>query len=270
MKLVLGIPVVNQVELTTECIESIIGTVSSPTGLFCVTIDNGSTPAYQGNLVLRNEINRGYYYPLKQLYDTFPNTDLIALCHNDLLFYEHGWDERLKDCFERDPQLGLVGFAGSSQVDAAGGRGTGTMMNFRGERGQTQAGYRISGIEPAVSLDSLFMCFRREVIPSLLIDDDIALCHFYDRIWTLRTIEAGWHVGVLGIEIDHQGGQTSTGGDYNATAIQWCEAHGIPVENGNGDLAMYLEAERRYLTEYRDEKHLIPCSINSNYDITSC
>ena len=108
---------------------------------------------------------------------------------------------------------------------------------------------------------------RRDVIPSLGIDEDIALCHFYDRIWTLRTIEAGWHVGVLGIEIDHRGGITSTGNDYNQTAIDWCQSRGIAVENNNGDLAMYLEAERRYLTEYREGKHMIPCQINSSYDI---
>ena len=136
MRLVLGIPVVNQVALTTECVESIVGTVSSPSDFFCVTIDNGSTPAYQGNLVIRNEVNRGYYYPLKQLYDTFPEADLIALVHNDVLFYERGWDMRLRASFIKDPKLGLVGFAGSAQIDAAGGRGTGTMMNFRGAQGQ--------------------------------------------------------------------------------------------------------------------------------------
>lgn len=270
MKLVIGTPVLNQYELTREHFKSVVATVGDPDTYHQVVFDNGSVPVYEstpGTDVIHNGQNRGFYYPLKQLAEAHPDADLIGLMHNDVFFYEYGWDLRVKDCFATDPKLGLIGLVGSSQVDSAGGRGGGTMMNFRGAVGQQQAGIRLTDLAPAVCLDSLFMVFRREVIPSLLIDENITLCHFYDKIWTMRTIEAGWRVGVLGIDIDHMGGQTSTTSDYDQTARAWCEKRGIPVPQ-SGDLAMYLEAERRWLTEYRDQKHFIPCSISPTYEIT--
>jgi len=273
MKIVLGLPVVGQEHLTQQCVESIETTVYDRTQFQLVLVDNGSQPSfdtssYAGDVFpltgYRNEANLGFYYPLLQLSQRYPDAELLGLAHNDVLFYENGWDQRLRLAFQSDPKLGLVGLCGSNQADLAGGRGGGTMMRFRGDKGQQQAGERVTELRPAVLLDSLFLMFRRDVIPHLNIDEDISLCHFYDKIWSLRTIEAGYHVAVLGSEIDHLGGQTSTSKAYDDVARAWCEQRGIPVPT-SGDLAMYLEAERRFLSEYRDQKRLLPCMVHANY-----
>jgi hypothetical protein len=139
-------------------------------------------------------------------------------------------------------------------------------------RGQDpSAGRRIEGIEPAIVLDSLFMLFRRDVIPHLVRDDekweDITLAHFYDRIWPIRTIEAGYHVVTMGTDNDHIGGLTTTGNErYRNDCIKFLEDRGIPYDNPETE--MYLLAERRYLGEYRDQKRWLPAIIREGYDVT--
>src|SRR5574343_633407 len=246
--IVLGIPVVNQHQLTKDCLHALSNaTTVFPNEVTVVLIDNGSREPYS----------------LKEF---------IGLMHNDVLMYEPGWEGRIVDEFRKDQHLGLIGLVGSNEVDSNGGRGGGTMCNFNGTRGQSQAaGLKITTLRPAVCLDSLFMMFRRNVIPLMNIDEHIAPCHFYDKLWTLRTVENNWRVGCLGLEIDHMGGMTAIGDtQYWDDAVTWCKEQKIPlVKNQAGDddggLTVYLEAEKRFLGEYRDQKKRIPCRIDDNW-----
>jgi len=217
--------------------------------------------------VVRNAKNIGYYAPLKQIADMFPDEELIGLIHNDMLIYEENWNQRLRDCFEADPQLMLVGFCGSNEVDERGGRGGGTLVNFRGAQGYQSpaAGGKNPGLVPAACLDSLFMMFRREAIDLLSEDwENLPLAHFYDRIWPLKLVEQGYHVATIGVECDHMGGQTTVANiRYREDCIRWLDERGLPYEDPETE--MYLVAERRYLGEYRDQKHFIPCRINGDY-----
>lgn len=283
--IVLGIPVVNQKQLTKDCLHALSNsTTKFPNEVNVVVIDNGSRTQkyspfdfphknYPFNIKLKqNKQNLGYYLPLRQLYEEYPDAEFIGLMHNDVFIYEPGWEERIVNEFRKDQHLGLIGLVGSNEVDSNGGRGGGTMCNFNGTRGQSQsAGLKITELHPAMILDSLFMMFRREVIPQLLIDEKIAPCHFYDKIWSMRTIENNWRVGCLGLEIDHMGGMTAIGDtQYWDDAVSWCKANNIPlVKNDIGDedggLTVYIEAERRFLSEYRDQKKRIPSRINDQW-----
>ena len=69
-----------------------------------------------------------------------------------------------RDAFARDAQLGLLGFVGSSEIDSAGGRGLGTMLNFQGIGLGTSAeqhGRRMTDLQPAAVLDGCALIFRR-------------------------------------------------------------------------------------------------------------
>lgn len=270
MKIVLGIPIIDQHEMTRDLLETLDATTIDPRNLKVFIIDNASENPYTAihDLsfdveVIRNERNEGFYWPLLQVVDHALSTDLVGLCHNDLLFYENGWDLRVRESFDGDAALGMLGFCGSDQVDYNGGRGGGTMCFFRGTKGQSQAaGLRIRDLRPAVVLDSLFMVMRQPVVDFLEIDDGIVPCHFMDRIWPMRIMEKGWKVGVLGIEIDHLGGMTEVAmiERYQMDAAVWCAENNI--DSGNDPaLAIYKEAERRFLSEFRDEKHLIPSQM---------
>lgn len=282
--MILGLPVVEGHELTAVAIDHIMKNRHFK-NTKVVIIDNGSDKPYESDNpdvhVIRNEENIGFYQPLKQLYDAYPDEEIIGIMHNDLMLYEPGFDLRMLTEFGHDPQLGLIGLCGSREVDERGGRGAYTVCNFMGRevpvgdqiwRGQDpSAGRRIEGIEPAIVLDSLFMLFRRDVIPHLVRDDekweDITLAHFYDRIWPIRTIEAGYHVVTMGSDNDHIGGMTTTGNErYRNDCIKFLDDRGIPYENPETE--MYLVAERRYLDEYRDQKRWLPAIIREGYDVT--
>jgi len=271
MRLIIGVPVMNKKDMTADFLAYLGRTIADRDDTTVIVIDNGSKPRYlikdlpkTGLLtyIIHNPVNQGFYKPLGQLLQYDP-AELVALAHNDLLFYEQGWDRRLKEAYAADPVLGIVGVCGSDQVDLFGGRGGGTMCYFRGERGQSQdAGLRITTLEPAAILDSMFMAFRREVAELLVTGEEPTPAHFYDKIWPMRAMEAGWKVAVLGTEVDHLGGTTLVAEPaFWPDMERWCREHGIePGENPT--MAVYLEAERRWLTEFREQKGLMPGRID--------
>lgn len=250
-------------------------------------------------LVIRSKTNKGYYQPLIDLYDLFTD-ELIGLMHNDMVLYEQDWDQRMAGAFSSDPLLGLVGLCGSNELDSLGGRGGGTKCFFRGASiivGEKQilaqsqdAGLRIYDLVPSVVLDSLFMMFRRKVITKLTRTanewNEITLAHFYDRIWPCRVIEAGYRVGTMGVECDHLGGMTTTANErYRDDCIKFLDQRGIPfrtdgpdmviaaesldprnIPSGNPETEMYLLAERRFLNEYREQKHFLPVIVDANWN----
>lgn len=266
MGIVLACPALDGMDLTHQLMRSLADTVVSPVDFTFVIIDNGSEVPYRADdyrwypfrvRVIRNDSNTGYYAPLLQAAALATDGDIVGLIHNDVIIYEKGWDQRVIQSFVARPDLGMIGFVGSDEVDSAGGRGGGTMCFFRGEKGQTQdAGKRVTDLVPAAILDSVVMLVRKPVIPALKIDENISICHFYDKIWPLRLYEAGWKTGVLGVEMDHMGGMTAVVNPrYHESAREWCRKHGLSDDDPG--TAIYLDAENRFLGEYR-AKRMIP------------
>ena len=286
--MILGIPVIDGHDLTENLFDSFVDTVADPAHFTAVIIDNASTVPYEWSTYRRypfhvevkhNVRNLGFYAPLLDLALDYPD-DTVGLVHNDMLLYTHGWDVLMAQAFEADPLLGLIGLCGSNEIDERGGRGAGTMCNFMGKEimvgdkqytGQSpSAGLHITGLQAACVLDSLFMLFRRDMVHKLMTNIDLwhnlPLAHFYDRIWPVRTIEAGYRVGVMGIDCDHLGGMTTTANErYRDDCIMWLTEHAQPYDNPETE--MYLLAERRFLGEYREQKHFIPCRVGSNYEL---
>lgn len=276
MKIVLGIPVLNKKEVTDECISYLVKSVQAEDDFHLEVIDNASDEPYVlpedlpfGASVLRNEENKGFYYPIVQLEERYPDVDVIAVMHNDVFIYEFGWDERLRFFFEDDPKLGVVGFCGSDEVDILGGRGGGTMCNFNGSRGQLQehTGKRIRDLQAALILDSMFMAFAKGVIPQIGIPENVPPAHFWDKILPMRAVEHDWHVAVLGIDIDHLGGTTLVAEPRFETDMRaWCAKWDIDPGQ-NAGMAVYLEAERQWLSEYRDQKRMMPLKVANDHTI---
>ena len=285
--LTIYIPVIDHHELTAKCLAHFKETVN-PAEFRVIIVDNGSDVPYRAEEfdvpfkvnVIRNEENLGGYYPLLQAYTLLLDkaagqlhyNDCIGLMHNDVFVYEPGWDKRVCDAFAQDAKLGLIGFCGSNEVCDRGGRGGGTMCNFDGRNGQLQqhTGKRVTNLEPAIILDSLTMIFRAQAIPFLRIDENIVQCHFYDKIWSMRIAESGLRVAVLGILIDHMGGQTAVGmAKYAESAARWCKSHGLPYNEADVNSAghaVYCEAERRMFEEFAP-KGMIPCRVDNGYNL---
>lgn len=255
-------------DLTEQLLASLANTVLSPDSFTFVIIDNGSDKPYkytdyQGKypfdvIVVRNPKNIGYYQPILQVEEMATDADIVGLIHNDVIIYEQGWDSRVTQSFATSPFVGMIGFVGSDQVDAIGGRGGGTMCFYRGEKGQSQAaGLRIHDLRPAIILDSVVMLMRAYVVPLLGVTTETPLCHFVDKVWPMRLFVAGHKTAVLGVEMDHIGGMTSTDDAFNVSAKEWATKHG-QAEAEDPGMAVYLDAERRFLSEFRDERRMIP------------
>lgn len=284
---VLYIPVVNQHELTRECVGYLNETVEDKKDFMVLLIDNGSDVPYTLSefegldipiTIINNTENLSGYYVILQaekfLKDNYAinSQNLIGFMHNDVFVYERGWDIRVKSEFQKDLRLALVGFCGSDEVCDRGGRGGGTMCYFDGRKGQKQAntGKRVTDLKPALILDSLTMIFRANVIPFLKVDETICPAHFYDKIWSMRLADMGFHVGVMGIQIDHLGGMTSVlEAKYYEAAAKWCDKFGIGYDKtqpATAGQAVYLEAERRMFEEFAP-RGLIPSRVDNGWFI---
>lgn len=281
--MILVMPVMDGHEWTQRTVRSMEETVSG--GRFALVVwDNGSEVPYTREefeglpfsySVCRSVGNAGYYAPLFEGWED--EDELVGLVHNDLFFHELRWNERVERAFAEDDRLGVAGFVGSYEVDEHGGRGAGTMCNFREKDahgnviGQPQtAGELIHGLRPSLVLDSLFMLFRASALVDIDSDaDDLPLAHFYDKIWPLRLVEANWRVGTLGVEVSHWGGITCVLNQrYVADCKRWCWERGVrEVPNDDWQLQMYREAERRLLSEHKTSGGLIPSRINLDWSV---
>lgn len=259
--IILGLPVVNQHFITKQCVKNL---KCKDTKI--VIIDNASREPYLKSEnpaeIIRNKTNRGYYYPLLQLYKKFPDADYIGLMHNDL-FLKEEWEDRLKEAF-KDPKMGVVGIAGSMEVDSSGGRGNGILCNL-GESMPPNA-TRMTGFSPALLLDGIFMVFRREVIPLLEIDEDIPLFNFVDRQWFLRLFKLGWRSGIIGIKAEHLGGMTEVGDvQYAKDAENWLRERNLVVKGEAAPTTMFNLAQEIYLKEHKGS--LIPSRIDTKWQL---
>lgn len=270
-KMVLGIPAIDQHDFTFNAVKYIFDNSSKMHDIKIVIFDNNSDKPYSLSdfngfntekiFIIRNECNEGYYYPLLRLYDLFPSESIIGLVHNDLYIYEKKWDAYLMKEFDSNSDLGIVGFAGGRKINIHGGREDD--FNFMDINLLLDESKRKT-IKPCMAVDSLFMALRREVIPSLKINNTIMPCHAYDRIWSIRAILSGWKVAILGIWCHHIGGTTEHSDKFSKLAEEWCNTNNIPIQNKNPNITMCLEGDRRFREEF---KSLYPAFIKDDFSV---
>lgn len=298
LNLTVVVPFYNQPELTTQALKFLVDNKTNPETKI-VAFDNGSDKDIEipeGVEYMHVESNICNYPVFKEL-TTIAKTSVIAVFHSDLFVYERGYDDKILQTFDENQQLGLVGFVGSNEIDGNGGRGSGTMSNFmglgvkddggivinpsqawdpwtanpmpeipvkwRGSKAEIH-GRRETNFARAAVVDGCSMIFRRKALEEIGHRDNFPIHHFYDRLMSCMMLEKGWQVGVLGIQFDHISGQTANQEQgYHEIAQMWCEAHGLTkrTPDMSWDNVLYLEAERQFLTEYRDQKHLIPIKV---------
>lgn len=281
MKLSVVVSVCGQHALADKAIRLLLENRTDP-NTRVVIIDNGGDFTEwdgfgeQDVYVIRPSQNIGVYPTFKMGMDATTD-EVVAFFHSDLMVTERGYDDKLLSTFRMNPDLGLVGFVGSTEIDAAGGRGGGTTSNFQGNEyflndvddhtlghwagspasahGRTDAGYTNAAV-----VDGCAMVLRRTAWEKIGYRENFPPHHFYDRLISTQMLEAGFKVAVLGIECDHISGQTVGGEKYFNFAKEWCEKNGI-FGADNPDHVVYTQAEHQWLTEYRDQKHLVPIRV---------
>jgi GT2 family glycosyltransferase len=273
MKISVIIPVLNQPDMCHAVIEQLYKTIDKDVEV--IVIDNGSEfPFIEPKAtVIRFGKSIGVYPVFAEGFK-YASGDIVAFLHSDLVIWETNWYKRVIAEFEKDDNLGMIGFIGSDQIDWAGGRGLGTTSNFQGLRldrwngsGASIHGKSSREFSEASVVDGCAMIIRREAWNDIGEREDFPPMQFYDRLISTQLIEKGWKIGVLGIECDHFSRQSMGEKEYVEMAMEWCVKNKIaPVSDHEGEpvnwnTTIYQEAERRWLKEYRDEKHIIPCSV---------
>lgn len=294
----LVIPTLNQVQLSKTCYKEIFANTIGEVEF--IILDNGSDLPIQEidfpkAKIVRNEKNIGVYPTVKQGFEVATG-DVVAFFHSDVVVWEKGWNLRVIDIFEKHEKLGLMGFIGSNEIDSSGGRGCGTTSQFQGRELtdgiKTWKGSRwdahgtfLNGFIKGAVVDGCTMILNRDCWNRMTYRENFPLHHFYDRLLCTQTLELGYDVGILGIEFDHFSGQT-VGHEvkYDMSAERWCNDNlSITTMNEwkennedwynnptnpsrfgslhNWDSVIYMEAEQRFLKEYRDEKHIVPIKI---------
>jgi len=239
--------------------------------------------------ILRNDYPTGSYYTMKKG-NELAEGDIVAFFHSDLLIWEKGWDRRIRNVFEENEKVGLIGFIGSTEIDSWGGRGIGTISNFQGRELEGYKGSvaemhgdRVTGFRLGAVVDGCAMIFRKKYLDEIGFRNDFPPHHFYDRLLSCQVLERGYQVGILGIACDHISGQVvNSEKKYHEMVGNWMkERYGSPEEwmqrfsdwwvndlnpskgivPNNNDAWVYMEAERQFLTEYRDQKHFIPLKV---------
>ena len=260
-----------------------------------ILVDNGSytpLPKYDADRIIRFEENIGVNAVFHR---TLPDLEAngfthVAHLHCDVMVREKEWDEFLLFAFDTDPKLALVGLLGSNEIDGAGGRGLGTASSFFGGEYNTGwaskaeiHGRRVRGKDAAAVVDHLFMSFPLEKLKQLPPQEEAGYAphHFYDRILACEILDRGWHIALLGLDVDHFGGGTGLCkvphegpelGVVNRDELyrRWLTSKGIPFapDANNLDYIVYTEAEKIFLNKWRDETHFVPFKVSPNHDIT--
>lgn len=288
MKLSIVIPTLNQIDLAKTCYKEILD--NSFVGTEFIILDNGSDEPIKQNdfpfaKIIRNEKNTGVYPTFKQGMEVATG-DVVAFLHSDVVVWEKGWDKKVLETFEKNTKLGLVGFIGSDEIGADGGRGLGTASNFQGKEitdgnkvwqgsAWNKHGALLLDYMKGAVVDGCVMILSRDAWNKIGYREDFPPHHFYDRLISTQVLEAGYSVGVLGIECDHISGQTvNQEKGYQKMGREWLRTHieelryknlleDIPKDISQivVDQSIYLIAEKMWLDEYRDKKHLIPIKV---------
>lgn len=235
-----AIPVIGNKPLLDKCVKLL--SENSRSGFHIIVIDNGSKEPMRHEAVglnLRNEENIGMVQSLKQAME-YCTTEILLYMHSDMFIYEKEWDWLLQAMFDSDPKLGLIGVVGARNAEADGGRSD-VLCSFRDGHVHGQK-TPPAQLHPVALLDGCFMAFRMEAaLDAKIPDEDFNTHHFYDKDWSLSVLMRGWKVGVIPLDCEHLGGQTSCRPEYN----EWAEKKG-------GDIAIYKENEQRYLSKWKD------------------
>ncbi len=293
MQLTIVYTVLGQHDLATLAINKALENCSDPLTNI-VVVDNGGDYEYpyetNGRVIVERRIdtdtlkpmNMGVYPVFQYAFDVLTDVvtgDIVAFFHSDLIIVEKGFDARILAEFTVHKALGLIGFVGSNEIDTNGGRGVGTTSNFQGgvypnetrKYGDMVAqwqgspaeahGKRNSGFTPAAVVDGCAMVLSREAWKRIGFRADFPPHHFYDRLISTQMLEHHFEIGVLGIACDHISGQTVAKEErYNDLAKEWAEKNSIAPTHNHDD-AIYREAEKRWLYEYRQVKGIVPIRV---------
>ena len=143
---------------------------------------------------------------LSQVYNEIINesvNDIVVLCHDDLEFDTNRWGEKLLKSFEKNPEYGILGLAGSKYLDISGQwwKVPHTMygiVNHKHEGKKWTSTYSSNlndRVEETTMVDGLFIALNKTKIKHNF-DETILGFHFYDLGFCIPNYLEGVKIGV--------------------------------------------------------------------------
>jgi GT2 family glycosyltransferase len=210
--------------------------------------------------IIRNYSNLGVRESLNQGWKNSTG-EIVLFMHNDLMIYEHDFDEKLKQAFEKNKEVGAIGAFGAKCLGSSDiytkpyemsqlARG-GNISNARMDK--SIHGFRNlqNDFENVAVFDGMFMCIKRELLDKVDGFDAITeTFHNYDNLICIKSLQNGYENIVIGLDVDHLGGRTTV-------PENWSEKFGKTKQEVHEDAHPPL---------WRYGKGILPVMIQDIYD----
>ena len=278
MKITIGVPVLNQFELTLEFLKKLLSSTKSATelcnkSLEIILVDNGSISSleeflrnkcpelFNNNLqIIRNATNIGVRESLNQIWNQ-SSGDVIVYTHNDVMFYEQGWDSKIRIAFADNPEAGIVGAYGAKGIGTSNIYEAPYEMNQLARNGNVSNGRMDQSIhgfrnlkrkyENVAVFDGYFLAIKKELLDKTKgFSDILPQHHNYDNLICVQSLENGYENIVVGLDLDHLGGRTDVGEN-------WSEKFGKSKQD------IHIEAHPPF---YKYCKGLLPVLVEDVYN----
>ena len=144
---------------------------------------------------------------LTEVYNEILNeseNDIVILCHDDILFESKYWGKRILEHFEKKPQYGILGVAGSKYFPSSGrwweiqSEMMGQVYHQKdGRRWLSEYSKNFGGkIKETALVDGVFMAINKKSIKKNFVEDFKGF-HFYDVSFCIENYIEGVKIGVV-------------------------------------------------------------------------
>ena len=127
---------------------------------------------------------------LSQVYNEIINeseNDIIVLCHDDIYFDTKNWSSKLVRLFDKNPEYGILGMAGTTHMPISGMWWEDRtkmygIVNHESEGKKWESKYSNifeNSIKPVVIVDGVFIAINKKRIKELF-DESVEGFHLYD------------------------------------------------------------------------------------------
>ena len=151
----------------------------------------------------------------------------LCFIHEDIKFTEKGWGKALLNNFSSDPDIGLIGVAGSKYKSSyfSGWFANVRELDCANYIHQYERGFEKVYLSPdndmrlqeVVCIDGVFMCCKRQTWESQRFDEKVLSgFHFYDIDFSLRSAHACKVVVSYNVDLIH----ITSGGDYGNNWVE--------------------------------------------------
>ena len=174
-------------------------------------------------------------YSLPEAYNMIleqATNDIVVLCHDDIYFDSKNWGSKILNHFKRNPDYGVLGLAGSTQLPSSAkwwedfSKMKGIVNHEHGGK-KWESKYSASlgnQIDDVVLVDGLFIVLNKSNIKQTF-NEEIKGFHFYDVDFSFRNFIEDVKIGVIyDVRVTHKSiGETNEQWEQNR--IVFAEKH---------------------------------------------